>query len=129
MNPSQKMYIVESLQKLGFMVTLVGDGVNDSPSIKIANTGIAMASGSDAAREASDIIIGQDDLNNLNVGIEEGRRIFDNFKKAICYVMTSQVSEWMPFVFLILSRVPIPIFTLLVDGATDFIPTLAFAYE
>jgi len=91
-NPSQKLYIVESLHKLGFMVTVVGDGVNDSPSIKVANTGIAMGSGSDAARDASDIIIGDDDLNNIIIGIEEGRRVFDNFKKAICYVMTSQVS-------------------------------------
>jgi Ca2+-transporting ATPase len=57
------------LQKIGFVVTVTGDGVNDSPAIKIANTGVAMGSGSDAARDASDIVIGNDDLNNIIIGI------------------------------------------------------------
>lgn len=109
-------------------MTVIGDGVNDSPAIKISNTGIAMNSGSDAAKEAADIIITNDDFNVILEGIEEGRRLFDNLKKAIMYVMTSQVSEWMPFVFLITTRIPIPIFTLLIDGAVDFVPTLAFAF-
>lgn len=57
------------LQKIGYVVTVTGDGVNDSPAIKVANTGISMGSGSDASRDAADIIIGNDDLNNIIIGI------------------------------------------------------------
>ena len=55
--------------------------------------------------------------------------MFDNLKKTICYVMTSQTSEWMPFVILLVFRIPIPVFTLLIDGTADFVPALAYAYE
>jgi sodium/potassium-transporting ATPase subunit alpha len=122
------MYIVSILQKMGHMVTVTGDGTNDSTALKLANCGICMGSGTDIAKDCADIIISDDDFNKILEGIEEGRKIFDNLKKAIVYVMTSQISEWMPFVVLIFSKIPIPIFTLLIDAPVDFVTTVAYVY-
>jgi P-type E1-E2 ATPase len=68
-SPPHKLYIIETLKNLGYVVAFVGDGVNDSPGIKVANTGIAMISGSETCRDAADIILGNDDLENLLLGI------------------------------------------------------------
>ena len=68
-SPAQKLYITEKLQSLSYFVTVTGDGVNDSPAIKIADTGIAMNSGSDAAKDAADIILLDDNFDALCIGI------------------------------------------------------------
>ena len=114
---------------MGHIVTVTGDGVNDSPAVKFSDAGICMGSGSDATQQAADIIIVDDDLNKILLGIEEGRKLFDNLKKSICYVMTSQVSEWAPFIILIIARIPIPVFTLLIDGTADFVPAISYAFD
>ena len=67
--PAQKLYITEMFQSLGYYVTVTGDGVNNSPAIKVANTGVVMNCGSDAAKDAADITLADDDFNSLCIGI------------------------------------------------------------
>lgn len=67
--PAQKLYITEMFQSLGYYVTVTGDGVNDSPAIKVANTGVAMNCGSDAAKDSADITLANDDFNSMCIGI------------------------------------------------------------
>jgi len=100
--PEQKLLIVNACQKLGHVVAVTGDGVNDSPAIKKANIGVAMGSGSRVAKDAADMIILNDDFSSIVNGIEEGRLIFDNLKKSIAYTLTSNIPEICPFIAFIL---------------------------
>ncbi len=132
-SPAQKLIIVKACQRLGEVVAVTGDGVNDSPAIKKADLGIAMGiTGTDVAKDAASMVLLNDDFSSIIIGIEEGRKIFDNLKKAIMYIASSQTTEIMPFLLLLVLQIPPPISTVLVlciDLGTDLIPAISFAYE
>ncbi|XP_055853598.1 sodium/potassium-transporting ATPase subunit alpha-like [Episyrphus balteatus] len=132
-SPQQKLIIVEGLQRLGAIVAVTGDGVNDSPALKKADIGIAMGiSGSDVSKEAADMILLDDNFASIVTGIEEGRLIFDNLKKSIAYTLTSNIPEITPFLAYILINIPLPLGTvtiLCIDLGTDMVPAISLAYE
>lgn len=132
-SPAQKLIIVKGCQKAGEVVAVTGDGVNDSPAIKKADIGISMGiTGTDVAKDAADMILLNDDFSAIVIGVEEGRRIFDNLKKAIAYSLTSQIPEIVPFVGFIVLQFPLPVSTvviLYIDIGTDMLPAISFAYE
>lgn len=102
-SPAQKLIIVSGCQKLNHIVAVTGDGVNDSPAIKKADIGIAMGiTGSDVAKDAADMVLLNDDFSSIVTGVEEGRKIFDNLKKAITYALTVNMPEAIPFISLII---------------------------
>jgi sodium/potassium-transporting ATPase subunit alpha len=131
--PAQKLIIVKACQKMGEVVAVTGDGVNDSPAIKKADIGVSMGiTGTDVAKDAADMILLNDDFASIVVGIEEGRKIYDNIKKSICYALTSQVAQMLPFIAFIILRIPSPVTTvgvLYISIGTDLIPAIALAYE
>eukprot|EP00177_Eucheuma_denticulatum_P008258 GFKZ01015026.1.p1 GENE.GFKZ01015026.1~~GFKZ01015026.1.p1 ORF type:complete len:555 (+),score=71.27 GFKZ01015026.1:427-2091(+) len=132
-SPQQKLEIVEQLQKAGEIVTVTGDGCNDAPALKQANTGVAMGlSGSDISREAANIVLLDDNFSSILIAVEEGRLIFDNLKKSIAYTLTSNVPQLVPFLAFIALQVPLPLTTVLIlciDLGTDIFPAISMAYE
>ena len=132
-SPQQKLIIVEGCQRLGAIVAVTGDGVNDSPALKKADIGIAMGiAGSDVSKQAADMILLDDNFASIVTGVEEGRLIFDNLKKSIAYTLTSNIPEISPFLMFILANIPLPLGTvtiLCIDLGTDMVPAISLAYE
>ncbi|XP_075695100.1 potassium-transporting ATPase alpha chain 2-like [Rhinoderma darwinii] len=132
-SPQQKLLIVEGCQRLGAIVAVTGDGVNDSPALKKADIGVAMGiAGSDAAKHAADMILLDDNFASIVTGVEEGRLIFDNLKKSISYTVTKNIPEMIPFIVYVIISCPLPIGTitiLFIELGTDIIPSIALAYE
>jgi len=132
-SPQQKLIIVEGCQRLGSIVAVTGDGVNDSPALKKADIGVAMGiAGSDVSKEAADMILLDDNFASIVTGVEEGRLIFDNLKKSIAYTLTSNIPEISPFLMFILLSIPLPLGTitiLCIDLGTDMVPAISLAYE
>lgn len=130
--PEQKQLIVHHLNKLGAIVAMTGDGVNDASALKVAHVGIAMGSGSAVAREAAQVVLLDDDFGSIVVGIREGRLIFENLKKCVAYVLTHLVPEVIPFLVTIISGLPLGMQTLVVlfiDLGTEMAPGISLAYE
>jgi sodium/potassium-transporting ATPase subunit alpha len=129
----QKMLIVQALQRKGEVVAVTGDGVNDAPALKAADIGIAMGlSGTDVAKEAADIILLDDNFASIVSAIEEGRAVFENLRKFLTYILSSNVPELVPYLAFMLLGIPLPLTViqiLAVDLGTDMLPALALGAE
>lgn len=131
-SPLQKLKIVRAFQAAGEIVTMTGDGVNDAPAIKNADMGVAMGSGTDVARESADMVLLDDNFATIVNAVEEGRTVFDNIKKFIAYILTSNVPEILPFIAFVLLGLPLPMnvqLILAIDLGTDILPAIALAVE
>jgi Ca2+-transporting ATPase len=131
--PEQKLRLVRGYQRLGRVVAVTGDGVNDAPALHAAHVGVAMgAGGTDVAREASDVVLLDDDFSTLVAAVEEGRASWANVRKFLAYIFTSNVPELAPFVAMMLLGVPPALGILLIlviDLGTDMLPALALGAE
>ncbi len=131
-SPVQKLKIVQLFQAEGEIVTMTGDGVNDAPAIKNSDMGVAMGSGTDVAREAADMVLLDDNFATIVNAVEEGRTVFDNIKKFIAYILTSNIPEILPFIAFVLFALPLPMnvqLILAIDLGTDILPALALGVE
>ncbi len=131
--PRQKLRIATLLKKSGAVIAMTGDGVNDAPALKKADIGVAMGIiGTDVAKEASDMILLDDNFASIVEGIKEGRTIFQNLKKFVYYVFTSNVSEFFTVVIGVLLQIPSPIMAvqiLAIDLGTDILPSFSLGLE
>ncbi len=134
MAPEHKMRLVSTFQALGEVVAVTGDGVNDAPALRKADVGVAMGVvGTDVAKEAADIILTNDNFGAIVSAIEEGRAIYDNIRKFITYIFSSNVPEIMPFIInASFPTIPLALNVrqiLAIDLGTDIFPALALGME
>lgn len=134
-SPEAKLRIAEALRAKGQVVAMTGDGVNDAPALRRADIGIAMGrSGTDVAREASTMVLTDDNFATIIAAVEAGRRVYDNIRKFIFYIFTHAVPEVVPFLVFALSGglIPLPLTVmqiLAIDLGTDTLPALALSRE
>ena len=133
MAPEHKLRLVSAYQACGEVVAVTGDGVNDAPALRKADVGIAMGIiGTDVAKEAADIILTNDNFGSIVAAIEEGRAIYDNIRKFITYIFSSNVSELLPFLLTAMLGIPPALVIrqiLAIDMGTDILPALALGSE
>jgi magnesium-transporting ATPase (P-type) len=134
MASEHKLRLVSAFQKRGDIVAVTGDGVNDAPALRKSDVGISMGIvGTDVAKEAADIILTQDDFGAIISAIEEGRGVFDNIRKFITYIFSSNVPELVPFIVTAsFPLVPLALSVrqiLAIDMGTDLFPALALGIE
>jgi P-type Ca2+ transporter type 2C len=131
--PEQKLRIATILKNNNEVIAMTGDGVNDAPALKKADIGVAMGiMGTDVSKEASDMILMDDNFASIVRGVREGRTIFQNLKKFVHYVFTSNASELLTVVFGVILQIPSPLSAiqiLAIDLGTDIFPSFALGLE
>ena len=131
--PASKLALVEELQAQGEVVAVTGDGVNDAPALRRADVGVAMGrSGTEAAREAAAIVLTDDDFATIIAAIREGRRIGDNIRKFVAFLLSANLGEVLVFTVAIAAGLGAPlavVHVLLVNLVTDGLPALALGQD
>lgn len=131
--PEHKSRIVKALKKSGNIVGFTGDGINDAPSIKLANIGVCMGSGTDFTKSVSDLIISTDDYSTIVLAIEQGRTIFNNIQKVLLFLLSTNIVEVLG-IFISTLVIPNSIFLLpsqilFINLVTDSLPAFALGLE
>jgi Ca2+-transporting ATPase len=132
-NPEHKLRILKALQASGHVVAMTGDGVNDAPALKGADVGVSMAlKGTDVAREASDMVLTDDNFASIIAAVREGRVIFDNIKKFVKFLLSANFGETAVILCTLLAGMPLPLLPiqiLWINLITDSLPALALGVD
>lgn len=130
--PEQKVQILEFYQRQGEVVAMTGDGVNDAPALERADIGVALGSGTEVAKSAADLVLLDDSFETIVAAIEEGRRILDNIRKVIVYLLSGALDELLLIGGALVAGIALPLTALqilFVNFFTDSFPALALAFE